>query len=315
VMRMLRLQRSLRLVALALVALLMAINPVLPSRFAGAQADDLIGDFTVSISSESVPSEIANGSTVVGRWRLSFKEDGTYEAERLDVGVVVRGSYEVNGDTVTVTDEEGLLSCSNSAMATGDSGDVSAATYQFNLRSNSLSFTAQEEGCALRRVLFTTTDFRPFVACTTEPLPDLAAEGDTPARPGNAAPEDILAAEATPSAGEPSDGPAPSGKTDEQIDNLLEQMTACWATGDPSRFLPLWSNDFREQFLQDETALDSLRLAMQVPLSWERAGDVRVDGDTRAEAVVRTTTLDEEEFVTYRFVFEDGAWRWDGSAA
>lgn len=312
-MRTLRTRRPARFVAIAFVALLTLVAPVDSSRFAAAQQDELVGDFTVAIGSETIPTDIANGSALIGRWHLSFEPDGSYQAERIDVGVVVRGTYEINGDSVTVTDQEGLLSCSNPALATADEGDVSSGTYRFRIRSNSLTFTLVEDGCALRRVLYTTADFQPFVACVTQPMTDLAAAPSDAPRAGDSTAREILAIAATPAAEEDVAGTPAAGTPEEQIDDLLAQMTACWATGDPSRFIPLWSTAFREQFLQDPTALDSLRLAMQVPLTWERAGDVRMRGDTEAVAVVRTTTLGEEEFVRYRFVFEDGEWRWDGT--
>ena len=330
-MRMLGSSRPAQLVAIATVAVVMAVSSLLPGLDAGAQDDGLVGDFTVSISSESVPQDIPDGATIVGRWRISFLEGGRYEGERLDLGVLVRGSYSVEGDTVTITDEEGAVSCSNPSNQPAQSGDVSTATYRFEVDSNSLTLTPEQEGCALRRVLLSTTDLVPFVACNTEPI-ELATAGDgddedddVGARGQGPAPRDVETPEqasptAEPVADETAEAEATEtpedepGSTEEQIDELLAQMTACWATGEPERFLALWSDDFRAQFLEEEGALDSLRAAMQVPLTWERAGDVNMDGDDRAEAVVRTTTLDEEEFVRFRFVFENGGWKWDGSA-
>jgi hypothetical protein len=320
VMRMLGARVSFRIVALAAVLLIGAVSLARPFTFAQAQADGLVGDYTVTLVREDVPQDIANGETVIGRWRLSFKDDGSYEAERLDLGVLVQGTYSVDGDKLTVTDESGLLSCSNPAMSTADVGDVSVGTYHFKMRSNSLTFTPDQEGCAVRRILFSTKEFAPFVACNTTAMTLEAAGANATPLAKLPSPSDVLVAEATPGSGQPPSAPTASASTDEQIDALVGQLTACWATGDPARFLPLWSEAFRKQFLtgsdaEQATALNSLRAAMQVPVSWERAGDVKMTGKDQAEAVVRTRTLDQEEFVRYRFVLENGEWRWDGAAS
>lgn len=329
VMRTLSAVATLRTVALTAVALVVLTAVVAPLTNANAQDDDLIGDYTVAISSEEIPTDVANAEMIVGRWRVSFQEGGVYEAERLDLGVLIEGSYAVDGDSVTITDESGLVSCANAAAATGGEADVSGGTYAFERDSNSLSFTPEEEGCALRRLLLSTKDFQIYVACLTpaavetpvaSPEPDSEPEPVGTAEEKGASPLDVLAIGATPTE-EESDEPVEDGATvEDEIDALLAQLTACWATGDPARFLPLWSEEFRESFLsgtedENRAAIGSLQAAMQVPITWERAGDIEMTDDDRAEAVVRTTTLDEEEFVRYLFVFEDGAWRWDGAAS
>lgn len=326
VMRMLSAKPALRIVAMTAVALVVLTAVSLPLSNVRAQQDDeLVGDYTVAISSEEIPTDVANAEMLVGRWRISFQEGGAYEAERLDLGVLIEGSYSVDGENVTITDEVGLVSCANASAATGGETDVSVATYTYDRGSNSLSLTADEEGCALRRILLSTKEFQLFVACVTpsnaqmvaaspEPEPDLES---TP-EPKGASPLDVLAIDATPNADDAQSGR--DAAVEEEIDGLLAQLTACWATGDPERFLPLWSQEFRDSFLsgtedENQAAIGSLRAAMQVPITWERAGDIELTDDESAEAVVRTTTLDEEEFVRYLFVFEDGAWRWDGAAA
>jgi hypothetical protein len=328
VVRVLSAKPVLRIVALTAVALVVLAAVIVPNPLARAQQDNgLAGDYTVAISSEEIPTDVANAEMIVGRWRVTFREGGAYEVERLDLGVLAQGSYEVDGDTVTITDESGLVSCVNASAATGGEADVSVATYSFDRRSNSLSLTPVEEGCALRRVLLSTKEFQIFVACVTSPntemtaaspQPEPQAESDATPEPRGASPLDVLNIDATPRAerGSSADATAIEG----EIDGLLGQLTACWATGDPDRFLPLWSKDFRDTFLsgtedENQAAIGSLQAAMQVPITWERAGDIELTDDQHAEAVVRTTTLDQEEFVRYLFVFEDGAWRWDGAAA
>jgi hypothetical protein len=281
---------------------------------ASAQDNALVGDFTAAITHLQVPTDVANGSMAIGRWHLSFLEDGTYVLERLDLGVLVTGTYTVDGDQLTVTDESGLLSCSNAAAGVSGQEDVETATYTFDLDSGNLKLSPVTDGCPLRRVIFATNDFTVYVACLTADL--LAESSASPvASPVSTDDLDDLA---TPIAiGH--DPEVPIAAIEPQIDKLLAQMTSCWATGDPQNFLPLLSQDFQGQFVsgteeENKSAVSNLQAAMQLPIVWERAGDVTRTGADRAEAVVRTTAGDQEEFVRYLFVFEDGAWRWDGSA-
>jgi hypothetical protein len=317
-----------RVVALAMVASIVLSALIVPRAFVRAQDDELTGDFTVAINSEEIPTDVANAEMVVGRWRVSFA-NGTYEAERLDLGVLIQGSYEIDGESVTITDESGIVACSNAAAAADGETDVSTATYTFERDGNALALTPEEEGCGLRRILLSSKEFQVFVACLTSASAATAEASPAPVEtdeefaetpePKGASPLDVLAIDATPKPGD-DDEDVESGDLESEIDGLLGQLTACWATGDPDRFLPLWSEEFRDAFLsgdedENNAAIGSLRAAMQVPITWERAGDVELTDDDTAEAVVRTTTLDEEEFVRYLFVFEDGAWRWDGAAA
>lgn len=311
-----RINRGFRqLAALIALALMLTGGIPLTNWPVAAQGNELEGDFTVAIARLQVPTDVANGSTVVGRWRVSFRADGTYVLERLDLGVLVTGAYEVDGDTLTVTDESGLMSCSNAAAGAAGQTDVATATYSFVLDSGNLKLTPVEEGCALRRVLFATNDFTVYVACLTVET-EVGVDAAPEASPRSTL--DILTGLATPvTIGR--DPVAQDPEIETQIDELLSQMTSCWATGDPQRFLPLLTKDFQEQFVggteEEQTAsLASLQAAMQLPIVWERAGDVTETEDNRAQAVVRTTAADQEEFVRYLFVFEDEAWRWDGSA-
>ncbi len=313
-----RLARA-RIAAFGFVAVLL-LGLLLPASFSRAQESEIVGDYSVTLVRLQIPTDVANGSNLIGRWRISFLADGTYQTERLDLGVLASGTYETSGDTLTVTDESGLLSCSNPAASTGEVTDVATAEYTYELDSGNLKLTAVSDSCALRRVLFTTSDFSTYVACTTTPI-DLAAKsvelGATPEL--DDALSDLIRPQATPV----SEGRNPGNSAssiDGQIDTLLAQLTACWSTGDPTRFLPLLSDGFRDSFIganDQETSdmLSSLQAAMQVPIVWERAGDVEETGNDSAEAVVRTTAADQEEFVRYLFVLEDGVWKWDGSAS
>lgn len=314
----------------AVILLLSAV--IVPFRFAGAQDDEITGDYSVTLARTDIPTDLANGSMAIGHWRISFAADGTFVEERLDLGVLVSGTYELNGDTLTVTDKDGLLSCANPADAPGGRSDVATATYGYELSSRGLTLTPKDEPCPLRRVVFATRAFTFYVACLTvaqgeaatpEARPVQYAEPTDEATPALSE-SDIFAAiqnAASPVSGPRGEAQAPAGdELTAQIDTLLKQLTACWSTGDPAKFLPLLSNDFQAQFLsgteqENLDALNALKAAMQVPIVWERAGDVDQTDVDRAEAVVRTTAADQEEFVRYLFVREDdGTWRWDGTA-
>jgi hypothetical protein len=278
----------------------------------------LVGEYAVTIHKVDVPQDLANGSTLIGSWRIAFKTDGTYTEERQDVGVLVTGSYKVDGDKVTLTDKDGLLSCSNPDAATGDQGDVSEGTYQWSRTGERLALTVVEDNCALRRVLLSTREFDAFVACLVQPLATGAG-----ATPGAGTPVASPVAESTPetfpSAASPeASPPAANADIDQAIDDLLKQMTSCWNTGDPNRFLPLMSDAFRQQFLQStgggNDPVAALGQLMQATtFQWERAGDVDLTDPTHPSAIVRQKVGDQEDFVRYTFVFEHGGWRWNGT--
>jgi hypothetical protein len=99
-----------------------------------------------------------------------------------------------------------------------------------------------------------------------------------------------------------------------EIDTLLKQMSDCWATRQPERFLQLLSAEHRAaQSPEDEDAERRFILNMGAPIVWELTGEVEVVDATRATATVRQTLGDTVDTVQYGFVYEDDAWRWDGT--
>jgi hypothetical protein len=311
--------------AAATVALLLLLTAVVaPMRAARAQSDEITGDYAVTLVYADIPTDLANGSMDIGHWKLTFAADGTYQEARLDLGVMVTGTYELNGDELKVTDTGGLLSCTNVDAQPGGDQDVSTASYTYKLDSRSLTLTPKSEQCAMRRVVFSTRAFTFYVACATTALK--ATPAATPVSPGSYSSDESgvdalsgLSSPASPTAASGGATPESSDVTG-QIDTLLKQLTACWATGDPARFLPLLSANFQSQFLsgsdqQNLDALNSLKAAMQVQIVWERAGDIEQTADNEVQAVVRTTAADQEQFTRYVFVEENGAWRWDGTTS
>jgi hypothetical protein len=210
----------------------------------------------------------------------------------------------VDGDTLTITDTEGRLACTN-AGTTGDGTlDFATGTYTFERADSGLTLTTQEDGCWLRTVLLATLELAPFVPCPVPPAGVESALGATP--------------EAEPPSAEIADA-----DVEEQIDTFLAQLTSCWLTGDANRFLPLLTDDYQGEFLSggiegEETPSEQARAlasAMGVPLVFERAGDIRQVRDGEVTCIVRTELAGQESFARFRFVLqEDGNWRWDGPA-
>ncbi len=331
-----RTSRLSRLAVMVSVAAALAVGLVGSGRWSSAQEpSELIGDYAVSIGSNDIPTDLASGSIMVGRWHVAFQADGRYYADRLDIGRVVSGSWEVDGDTLTVTDEEGLVSCSNATAVIGDQGEVSTGTYSVTVDEDFLALTPAEEGCRTRAVLFGTRDFGQFVACLT----NVSSTEATPVAEAEASP--ITEEDLSEGRGESNDGglfdlltpttddddeadedegadDAEQTAIDGEIDDLLAQMTACWQTQDADQFLPLLTEDFRDAFLgsgsEDEQKAELEELMIQ-PLVWERAGDIDLDGDDEATVVVRLSIAGADQFLTYFFVLGDDGWLWDGGEA
>lgn len=306
------------------VTMLLSLVIVLGSPFRvagqrGDERDEIAGEYSVAITREDVPADLAGGPSLIGKWRISFGEDGNYTVRRQDVGDLITGTYEIEGDQITITDEGGILSCAGLAPATGT---AASATYAWDRVGTGLSLTPVEEGCAPRRLLLATRDLGAFIACLTDQGGDADAGVTTPAATPDADdPLDALAEEVgragTPDADEEATQGEPDPDNSEAaIDELLSQLTACWASGDPTNVLPLFSEGLRRDLVQalgpDSTEadlVDTLTPFLAVPITWERAGDLDLEDEDRASAVVAVRIDVEEEFQTLEFVYEDGAWR------
>ncbi len=327
-----------------LVACVVACSSVAHPFTVSAQDDggDFAGEYTVTISSGDLPISLGLSSTLTGAWRIAFGDDGEYAAARQDVGTAVTGIYEVSGDEVTITDEAGLLSCSNLQP---DGNTAPTATYAWEKSGDLLRLEPVADVCRLRRALLSTNPLSPFVPCLTTPL-QLAADegtdrnGETPSAGGaGAGPNDLgdlleedspegtpgASPEASPEAATPATAPTePAGPTEpaeigtaddpeDAITDVLAQLTACWATGDPTLVLPLFSDGFIDEATGngavslDELA-DEFRQLQTTPITWELAGEVEVDDD-EASAIIAVTLADEELLQTFLFELGDDGWR------
>ena len=75
------------------------------------------------------------------------------------------------------------------------------------------------------------------------------------------------------------EGLSEGADAEDAIDSLLRQANGCWATGDPTRFLALHSDEVIAQIAlvgPIEEFARQLRLFMATPLSFERIGPVNL---------------------------------------
>jgi hypothetical protein len=307
--------------AVALVATL--IGTIVVFDRARAQEESPVGQWSVALGRTDIPVDIASSMSYVGRWRLGIEADGTYQAERTDVGIVVEGTWTVDGNQITFTDDSGLLSCGNAAASPIIDQDMATGTYLWARSDNTLTFTQVDDACPGRIILLTTFSFNTYVACTTPPMSTAELLGTPIAGPivdaPDASPTDEPAS--PPVSGSPvaieetaTGSPAPLSQTFEtEIDNLLGQLTACWASRDPERWLPLLSDEFREALLtSDPNFFETLSISMSSPIVWERAGELTILAPNQISAPVKSTVGTEQDFQTFIFIFEDGQWKWNG---
>jgi hypothetical protein len=302
-----------RRMVVALLSFLTVFATVWPlTAFAQSDEESIVGTYTVVITEPDIPKDIPNGPTLLGRWQIQFNEDGTYTTSRTDVGEMVAGSYTVEGNKVTITDERGLLSCAN-ASPVGSIPDAETGTYGWQKTDQRINFTLVEDNCAGRKILLTTRQLEGFVSCSTTPL-DLGAAMGTPVAGAASPVAEPPLAEASPVA---EASPAAEEDVAKAIDDLLNQMTSCWATGDPARFLPLLTEAFRAQFLAADTSgnpIETLAAVMQAtPFEWSRSGSIRDAGNGHITALVRQSVGGQIDDVRYDFVIEDGQWKWNGT--
>ncbi|MFM9105941.1 MAG: hypothetical protein ACKOWF_04505 [Chloroflexota bacterium] len=288
--------RGLAFAALAVAALAAAFSPVSLAR--QNDADDLVGVYSASIAKPDLPPALPGQAALLGTWAVTFNADGSYTLDRQDVGVVVSGSYEVDGSTLSIADWQGLIWC-------GDPGsDRLPATYAWRRSGDGIVLTAITDACEERRILLQSHPLMGFQAC------GIPADG---ARPGVAAASPVPDSGAT--SGLTAQEGLPRGETTEKaIDSLLAQATGCWATGDPARFLALHSSDALADISSvaplSEFSRD-LRLFMSTPLAFQRVGEVTETDPDRAWAYVEITLGGQPIPQRLDFVREDGVWLFD----
>ena len=303
--------RLIRFITGVLVLCFVSIPLLTSAVSAQDSSDGIVGDYSVTISKDEALPSVANSPMLVAAWHIGFHEDGTYLAERIDIGPMVQGSYTVDCDTVTITDESGALSCTQPSTSGDATLDVAVGVYTFKRDDKGLTLTPQTDGCEMRVILLSSGELGPYTACPVAPA-GLGALA-TPMALGTP----VVSEAATPI----TDPQSSSGDVEAQIDQLLASLTSCWLTGDVTRFLPLLTPEFQASFLssgvEGENASQQSRAlasAMGAPLTFERAGDVRQVRDGEATCIVKTSLAGQESFARFKFVQVDGGWLWAGPA-
>lgn len=298
--------------ATSLLVLAFLLVPFLSSVVSAQHAPNgIVGDFSVTISKDAALPSVANSPMVIAAWHIAFHENGSYLAERIDIGPMVQGSYTVDGDTVTITDESGTLSCTQPSTSGDASLDVAVGVYTFKRDNKGLTLTPQTDGCALRVILLSSFELGPYTPCPV-----------APAGLGALATPMVLGSPVASDSATPITAPlSSSGDVDAQIDQLLESLTSCWLTGDVTRFLPLLTPEFQASFLNSGVEAENpsqqsraLASAMGAPLTFERAGTVRQVRDGEATCIVKTSLAGQDSFARFKFVQVDGGWLWAGPA-
>jgi hypothetical protein len=289
-----------------MVALALPAHALFQDEQQGDQdSQPLTGVFTVTISRDDIPPNLAGGPALAGLWNATFSGDGSFSLARQDVGEVVTGKFEAAAATLTFNEWSGLVGCD----IADDSGEP--ATYAWSQTDDRLTLTPITDSCIERLTLLTTRPLGGFEACAVSPrsLIDPFAT--------NLAPEALATPVATPEVGTgvaAQEGLSEGADAEEAIDSLLRQANGCWATGDPTRFLALHSNQVVEEVAfvgPIEEFARQLRLFMATPLSFERIGPVNLVDPNHAWAYVEVTLGGDPVPQRLDFVFENGTWLFD----
>jgi hypothetical protein len=289
---------------ISLLATLALAVPVLALFQDEPETQLLTGVFTVTISRQDVPRNLAGGPALTGLWNLTFSGDGTYTLSRQDVGAVVSGTFEAGASTLTFNDWSGIIDCVQPAE------DEQPATYAWQRDDDTLTLTAISDSCTERLTLLTTRPMGGFEACAVAPrsLTDPFGESSTMPLATPVAPQEPASGVAA------QEGLSEGADVEEAIDSLLRQANGCWATGDPSRFLALHSDQVIDEIMLVGPLEDfarELRLFMGTPLSFERIGRVNLLDPEHAWAYVEVTLGGDPIPQRIDFVFERGAWLFD----
>src|SRR5215212_4201319 len=98
----------------SLFSLLAVVALAMPARALFQDDQDsqpLSGVFTVTISREDIPPNLAGGPALAGLWNVTFSGDGSFSLARQDVGEVVTGRFEAAAATLTFDEWSGLVGC------------------------------------------------------------------------------------------------------------------------------------------------------------------------------------------------------------
>ena len=107
------------------------------------------GVYTITVTKDDLPQNASeeDKNRFIGKWEWTLTEYGRMKLAQ-DGKVKVEGKYASTADELTITDEKGEISCTNSpGMETG--------TYKWMLENKKLTLTVVEDKCEGRRTFFT----------------------------------------------------------------------------------------------------------------------------------------------------------------
>lgn len=137
-----------RLKPLLTLTLLFALLPALVG-FTDDRTTIPVGTYTTDITFAELPADIPEGirRALAGKWELIFVKGDRFQL-LLNDKPMVEGSFTIAQDGIVMTDEKGLISCSNSpGEATGK--------YKWTLDADKLTFAAVNDKCEGRKLLLT----------------------------------------------------------------------------------------------------------------------------------------------------------------
>ncbi len=105
------------------------------------------GGYFMTVAEEDIPESVPTEAkrNLVGKWEMTLSTDKKYQISK-DGNVLVKGSFDLSGGQITVTDEEGVLACTGQpSMETG--------TYNWTYEEGKLSFKIVDDKCEGRRLV------------------------------------------------------------------------------------------------------------------------------------------------------------------
>lgn len=300
-----RRSRQPRVVGLAVVCLLLACIPAVSLAQEASPASPLAGAYSTTVARDEIPSELAGGPSLAGRWILTFGEQGEFSLARQDVGIVAAGTYVAGPTSLDLTSWSGIVGCD--LPGTGSA----AARYAWRQADQQLTLTPLDDPCPERLALLAGRPFGQAAACVIpEPImPDPFAQTDaagTPV-PGPAVASGVSAQE----------GFSESAMMAAGIDSLLQSASGCWAIADPDRFMLLHSQSLLGQIAMmgpPDQFTRELRTLMATPLRFTRIGEVQEIDPSRAWSYVEVDLGGEVGVLRVDFVLDHGLWLFDSFA-
>ena len=121
--------------------------------FTSTYAQLASGVYTITVTKDDLPQNASeeDKNRFIGKWEWTLSEYGRMKLT-LDGKVKVEGKYTSTADELTITDEKGEISCSNSA-------GLETGTYKWMLENKKLTLIVVEDKCEGRQKFLTRTSW------------------------------------------------------------------------------------------------------------------------------------------------------------